>query len=78
MFSKFEEQFRSAQPVWSKRIFWLIGFPAWLTFGAAIISSFDGSGLPLWGLIAFAIFAVVALMQWICFATYDHSPRNDE
>ena len=51
--------FYEAQPSWSKKLWWFVGFPAWLAWGAFILS---GSLQKYEGVasVFFAIFAVVA------------------
>lgn len=63
----FSKKFRAAQPRWSRFMFWLVGLPSWLIFGAAFFSSGNGDGLPIWGVVAFGMFALVVCAQWVCF-----------
>jgi len=44
-------------------LFWLVGMPSWLVIGATIFSSLNGGGLPIWGMLAVGLCALVASAQ---------------
>lgn len=55
-------RFQQVQPRWSKRMFWLVGLPVWLTWGFFVASGtlFEYRAIAL---TAFAVFAAVAVVQ---------------
>jgi hypothetical protein len=59
----FTNKFRAAQLRWSRYLFWLVGMPSWLVIGATIFSSLNGGGLPIWGMLAVGLCALVASAQ---------------
>ena len=54
-------RFYEAQPAWSKKLWWFVGFPAFLLWGGFIVSGtlneYQGAALAVFG-IAFVVAAV--------------------
>jgi len=63
----FTNKIQAAQPRWSRYLFWLVGMPSWLVFGAAIFLSVNGGARPIWRMFAFGLCALVASAQWLGF-----------
>ena len=59
--------FYEAQPSWSKKLFWFVGFPAWLAWGAFIVTdtvnTYQGPALATFGI--FAIVAAIGNFYWL-------------
>ncbi|NQE65359.1 hypothetical protein [Caulobacter sp. RHG1] len=63
----FAARFRAAQPRWSRWLMWFVGVPAWVTMVFGIAAAPEDGALPVWGWVAFFVFAFVAVLQWVIF-----------